>query len=297
MHSDIIIRINKVIDYIEQHLSGQHQLEELAKIASLSKFHFLRTFKIITQETPVEYINRKRIERIASLLTLNPGKKLSDLSYQYGFENLSSFSRCFKKYFGVSASQYINENRPSFLSKNSNIGKTSTLTEQYLCTVKLYNEWTNNNADIQVKNLPEKKVAYVRHWGNPHTIYKSFDNLIRLCEMEKNEIARNKFLILFHDNPSLTVESKIQLSACMEIKEKAKFNEKTPDLIISSQKYLVGNFELKNNEYEMAWNSMVIWMNENKLSSKNGYRFEQFSYKNLMKTSGTKQIEIAIPIN
>lgn len=299
MHSEIIARINKVIDYIEERLCEEHQLEQLANTAHLSKFHFHKTFKLITQETPNEYINRKRIEKIASLLIHNTDESISKLTFKYGFQNLSSFSRSFKKYYGFSASelkQKINNQEKIETSKNSKIGKTITLSNNYLCATEKIKEWMSKKAKISVKFMPEILLAYVRHWGNPYTIHQAFDKLLVWCKNVNYDTKNKNYFTLFHDNPNITVDYKIQQSACIEIGKETKQFKNISVLSIPPQKYVIGKFELSDQEFELAWNSMIIWMNENNISAKDGQRFERFLNNSLFDNSSNYHVEIGIPI-
>lgn len=299
MNSEIFVRINKVIDHIEKRLSEEHQLEKLAQIAHLSKFHFHRTFKMITQETPNEYINRKRVEKIASLLIHNSEESISNLSFKYGFQNLSSFSRSFKKYYGFSASELKQKSEKKLkieTSKNSKIGKTSILPKSYLSKVEKIKEWMNTKADISINHLPQIMLAYIRHWGSPFTIHQAFDKLLVWCNTVNYDTKDKSFFTLFHDNPNLTVDYKIQQSACIEISKQTNLSQNISTISIPPQKYLIGKFQLTDNEFELAWNSMIIWMNENNLIANEGHRFERFLENSLFDDSTNYQVEIGIPI-
>jgi len=299
MHSKIVIRINKIIDYIEEHLCEELTLEKLAQVANLSKFHFHRTFKLITQETPNEYIIRKRIEKIASLLIHNTDESISNLSVIYGFQNLSSFSRSFKKYYGFSASEL----KKSVLSqtqfkplKNSKIGKTSFFSKTYLSEYKKINEWMESNAKMIVQLLPKVSLAYVRHWGSPYTINEAFDKLLDWQNKDSVSQVYGDYFTLFHDNPSLTVDYKIQQSACVEIKKLNDIEDEISVLHIPAQKYVIGKFDLVDTEFEMAWNSMIVWINKNNLKIKDGPRFERFLNHSLFNNSSNYQVEIGITV-
>ena len=65
---DYIERINKVIDYIELNLANDIQLDDLAQIACLSKFHFHRIFYSFTNESLYSFVTRLRTERSAARL-------------------------------------------------------------------------------------------------------------------------------------------------------------------------------------------------------------------------------------
>lgn len=299
MHPEIIVRINKVLDYVEEHLSEELQLERLAEIAHLSKFHFHRTFKIITKEAPNEYKTRKRIEKIASLILHDSNESISDLSFKYGFTNLSSFSRAFKKHYGFSASELRQKAKKSIDQEsieNSKIGKTVDWYEDYLSSVNQINRWMVNKAEIEIREMPATKLAYMRHWGSPYTIHEAYEKLMDWQSKVSDTSLFGDYFTLFHDNPSLTVDYKIQQSACVELKN-LNFNESDISVTqLPPQKYVIGSFELDESEFEMAWNSMLVWINEKNLKIIDGPRYERFLGNSLFNNSATYQLEIGITV-
>ena len=98
--------INKTEDYIEQHLKEPVMLSDLAKNANLSEFHFHRIFRKYSSETVNEFVTRFKLERAAIFLCLNPKLSITAIAMEYGYNDSSSFSRTFKKHFGVSPLNY-----------------------------------------------------------------------------------------------------------------------------------------------------------------------------------------------
>ena len=66
--NDYVQRINRVAEYINNHLDEAIDVRKLAEIAHLSDFHFCRIFKAIKDESPMAFIARLRIETAAQLL-------------------------------------------------------------------------------------------------------------------------------------------------------------------------------------------------------------------------------------
>lgn len=92
--------INRVIDYIEGNICNNIELEHLAQVASLSKFHFLRVFKTLLGETPMQFLSRLRLEKIAAALISKPNSSISEICYEHGFTNMTIFAKNFKNTSG-----------------------------------------------------------------------------------------------------------------------------------------------------------------------------------------------------
>ena len=80
-------------------------LDELARTANFSRYHFLRAFRRAFHTTPHEYLTRKRIERAKELLAESK-LTVTEICFEVGFESLGSFSTLFHKIVGWSPSIY-----------------------------------------------------------------------------------------------------------------------------------------------------------------------------------------------
>lgn len=95
----------EVLTYIEQNLDDAISIDQLAKIACLSKDHFIRVFKRATTQTPADYINSKRIEK-AQMLLLTTDYPIKQIIEKTGFSSQAYFSRLFKKYCSYTPMEY-----------------------------------------------------------------------------------------------------------------------------------------------------------------------------------------------
>jgi AraC-like DNA-binding protein/quercetin dioxygenase-like cupin family protein len=98
------------IEYIKNHFDEEITLSEILRRAAMSKTNFCTIFHSITGMPFKEYLNRCRIERAAELIAA--GEKVSVAGIRCGYSDFSTFYRNFKKYMGMSASQFANKNRP-----------------------------------------------------------------------------------------------------------------------------------------------------------------------------------------
>lgn len=103
-HDKNFENIRTAIIYIRDNLKEKISIDNLAQMSGMSKYHFIREFKRITHYTPVMYINIARIEMARRLLT-EKKYSIGEVSELCGFDNLSYFTKTFKKYTGVTPSE------------------------------------------------------------------------------------------------------------------------------------------------------------------------------------------------
>lgn len=97
--------IQRSIDFIHASYTQAVTLEQLASVASFSQFHFLRLFKKTTGFTPADYIRQLRLKEAAHLLTTSE-ESISAIASRLGFHSPGHFSQAFRSCYGVSPSQY-----------------------------------------------------------------------------------------------------------------------------------------------------------------------------------------------
>lgn len=97
--------IQKTVDYIEDNLGEEIEIEELANIAALSLFYFQRLFARLVKKPTREYIKLRRLACAVSSLK-NSDSHIVDIAAKYGFGGRETFSRAFKAAYGLSPSQY-----------------------------------------------------------------------------------------------------------------------------------------------------------------------------------------------
>lgn len=90
---------------VESHLYDNLSIEDLAQIAGQSLSSFKRTFKEVFGSSPGKYIREQRLIRAADLLTTTR-QSISEIAYTCAFNDLASFSNCFRRQFGCSPSDY-----------------------------------------------------------------------------------------------------------------------------------------------------------------------------------------------
>ncbi len=98
--------INETEDYIENHLSEKITLEILANHFNISKYYYHHLFSNESKETIAQFIDRIKMERSAIYMTICKEVNLTQIALQYGYSDLSSFSKSFKRHFKMSPNEY-----------------------------------------------------------------------------------------------------------------------------------------------------------------------------------------------
>src|SRR6056300_1229732 len=105
IHSDYRERINRVLLYIDDHLSEKMDLQMLASLSCFSPYHFHRIMRAHLNESLGSYIIRQRLQAAAALLEFTD-RPVAEIAYDVGYETPSSLSRTFKSQFGISPSEF-----------------------------------------------------------------------------------------------------------------------------------------------------------------------------------------------
>ncbi|WP_316825522.1 AraC family transcriptional regulator [Pedobacter miscanthi] len=266
MEEEHIIRINKILTFIDENLDSDLSLAIISNIAFYSSFHFHRIFKAITNETLSSYVTRKRIERTAMMLIHHKELSIAEISVKYGFKNDSTFSRTFKKIYGQSPTDFRRANLGNYskISKvNSNNGKFNYVTEEYLCNIDNLKDWLKVNAKIKITEMPKMNLAYVTQLG-VKGIGETFQQIVKwaipreLLTKSDTNICR-----VFHDSFKLTDAEKVRMSVGILTPHEIKVDRWLGLTTMEKGKNIVGHFVIEPKEFEKSWSSLFIWMSEN----------------------------------
>ncbi len=100
---DWLNTMKNAIQYMEDRLDGEIDVEEAARAACSSKFHFQRMFHMLTGVTIAEYVRRRRLTLAAQDLN-SSSTKVIDVALKYGYDSPESFAKAFQKLHGITPS-------------------------------------------------------------------------------------------------------------------------------------------------------------------------------------------------
>ncbi|HLK18097.1 MAG TPA: AraC family transcriptional regulator [Bryobacteraceae bacterium] len=198
-------RVNRVLDYIGEHLDEELSLKRLSRIACFSPFHFHRIFQGVTGETLNSHVRRVRLERAALLLRTSPEKRITDVALETGFAGTAEFSRAFKNHFNRTASSW---DRRSPL-ENSKICKDPQAIPFH--TGEELERWKRaSNARLRVGRYEDFRYVYHRIYAPfaKGALLASYETLIAWLKQRGTDLRNVVLIGMSIDDPSITPPDK-----------------------------------------------------------------------------------------
>ena len=149
-----ILAVQRMQDYIKEHLDEKIVLSELSNVSLFSPWYSYRLFQEYTGLTPADYIRRLRLAK-AALRIKNEHTRMIDAAFDLGFGSVDGFTRAFTREFGMCPSTYAADPVPITLffpygAKLRALRKDITVMNN------------TNNVFIQVIHKPERKIICKR---------------------------------------------------------------------------------------------------------------------------------------
>ncbi|HTT62407.1 MAG TPA: AraC family transcriptional regulator [Bryobacteraceae bacterium] len=194
-------RVNRVLDYISEHLDGDLSLARLSDVACFSPFHFHRVFLSATGETLNSHVRRVRLERAALWMRTAPKERITDTALKMGFSGTAEFSRAFRNHFGRTASSW-DRRSPLEKSKISKAPETLSFhTEEELRRWK-----AANHVRARVLRLHAFRYVYTRifaPYGNSRLV-ECYEALTAWLRKRRTSLGEVVFIGMSLDDPSIT---------------------------------------------------------------------------------------------
>ncbi|QSX30169.1 AraC family transcriptional regulator [Shewanella cyperi] len=156
-------RLGKVCDYIGRHLDEDLNLDKLAAIGAMSRFHFHRVFQAATGAPLSRYVLLLRLKRASFRLAFEPRRKILDIGLEAGFDSAEAFSRAFKRVLGQSPSAFR---------------RSPGWPDWHLVMNQMNPAKGEMKLDIKIVDLPTQQIAYLEHCGDPSRVLETAGRFI-----------------------------------------------------------------------------------------------------------------------
>ncbi|MFC1920696.1 GyrI-like domain-containing protein [Chloroflexota bacterium] len=290
-------RINKVIDYIESNIDKDLYLKELSEVAHFSPFHFHRIFSAMVGETLNDFIQRIRLEKAASKLIANPKNSVTGIALECGFTSPSAFARSFKETYKMSASEWRKGGHLKHSKNGKQDGKEGQAFGNFRQDFNIYARYTESKSqlswrvemkdgkiqtEVVVKDMPEMPIAYVRHIGpykgDSELFGRLFNKLMTWAGPRGLlKFPETKLMLIYHDDPELTDDSKLRTDACITVPEDTAVDGEIGKTAIPAGKYAVAHFEIDTDQFHDAWAAVYSgWLPESGYQPADGPCYELY---------------------
>ena len=192
-------QIDAACRLLEARLIENVPLEDVARAAFLSPFHFHRLFRGLTGETVQGYVRRLRLEKAAHRLKQSDADILT-IALDVGYGSHEALSRAFQRQFGVNPSTFRKE--------------TVTMPSTNTTTVE-------EPIDVRIETRPAGTVAAVRHVGPYIEVGEAWGKLMK-WGWNKMMFGKPETFGLSHDDPDVTPPDRLRYDACMVVKPGTK---------------------------------------------------------------------------
>ena len=154
-------RMQRVLDYIDQHLDGDLDLERLSSVAAFSKFHFHRQFAATFEMSVHRYVQLARIKRASQRLAHGNAESVTDIAMDAGYDAPDAFARAFRRRLGQSPSSF--RKSPEWEPWLMAFGPLDTARNKLMQIIF-------TPEDVTIRDLPPRPVAIMEHRGDRATI-------------------------------------------------------------------------------------------------------------------------------
>ena len=201
-------RLLPILVHIQTSLEEDLSLEKIADQASMSPYHFHRVFRDAIGETLKQYTQRLRLERAAHELRIRQASVL-DVALGAGFQSHETFTRAFKRQFGIRPKDFRTDGR---LSHQAHPSPPPEPLNKYTTQYQL--------SKVRVQQLNPTPLAFIRNLGPYVDVDVTlFDQLLAWAREKGLYTGNNLLMGIGHDAPDVTPPDKLRFDACLEVPE------------------------------------------------------------------------------
>ncbi|NDV84041.1 helix-turn-helix domain-containing protein [Bacteroides sp. 51] len=257
-HLEYYQSVNRVMEYINEHLTESINLSDMAKVAHISDYHFHRIFKAIIRESPGDYIQRLRLEKAAFKLQTT-GQSLAEIAEQTGYQSPQALSKAFKKRYQLS---------PIAFRKNPAI---LNVTVEPIIDIPM---------NPEIRQVAPKEVVYlqiVNPFGRMDSYIEAWNKLVRYVGANGIPNDENEYICLSRDMSSITRPEQFRMYACITTNKPVKPSGKFGIQKVEGGRYAVFTYKGSHKELENVYcNIYRYWIPRSVHTLRDNISFEKY---------------------
>lgn len=219
-------RIERTLAFIDSNLDQSLNIEQLAAVAAMSRYHFQRFFKAAVGISVTRYVKGKRLKRACYQLAFHRYKPITDIAFDAQYGSPEAFSKAFANSFGVSPRQFRSSPTFSFWSEQ----ETNCDQREQVMNVDIVN--------FQAINL-----AVLEHNGPLHRVHETLQQFVAWRKALGPSPKTSRTFNIYYDDPELVAAQSYRMDVGAELFSTLKPNhfgvvKKTiPDLLCAKLRH------------------------------------------------------------
>jgi AraC family transcriptional regulator len=187
-------RVQRVVDYLAEHLDETLDLDALARVACFSPYHFHRIYRALLGETVSDTVRRLRLHR-AAIDLLDRDLSIERAARRAGYASQAAFTRAFRAEYGEPPARYRVVRR----------------------IVQLNQERNSSMYKVEITAMPKLRVAAIEHRGDYQLTSKVFERLMTVAATTGLLTPDTRTFGIFHDDPASTPRDELRSTACITV--------------------------------------------------------------------------------
>ncbi|MFK7793440.1 MAG: GyrI-like domain-containing protein [Devosiaceae bacterium] len=236
-------RMARVTAYIHEHVDEPLDLDKLAEVACLSRFHWHRVYRAIQGETVAQTLKRVRMSR-AGFDLAEGYLSLEAIARRSGYPNLRSFSRAFTDIYGVAPGVY---RRTGGQGHSHHPSKAKN--------ERMYN--------VTLETLAPVTTIGLLHKGSYMKIGESFEQLFAMASTRGLMPYVKGSVGIYYDDPMGTPEEELRSRACLIVDDAALADDPLEAEVLASGCYAVLSVKGPYSDLPAAYDWLYsVWLKE-----------------------------------
>jgi AraC family transcriptional regulator len=288
-----LLKVTSTVQHIAAHLDGALDLGSLANEACLSPFHFHRVFRGMVGETPMELIRRLRLERAAWQLG-NSGSSVTQVAFAAGYETHEAFTRAFRANYGTPPSGFRHRTQKRIeLAASCGVHFNPDGQPPHF----IPRDSGGRNMEVEIREMPELRVATLRHIGPYNQIGTTFAKLGGIAGAAGLfELPGAAMVALYHDDPETKPVDELRSDAGVVVPKDTTLPKELAEQKIPAGRYArtvhIGGFETLGDTWSRL---MGEWLPASGHRLSDGASYER--YVSDMRTTPKEQLVTEILVS
>ena len=200
-------RILRTLLHIQAHLDEPLELDDLARVACFSPYHFHRIFRGLVGEPVQEHVRRLRLERAANCLKLQE-QPVSELAFSAGYESHEAFTRAFHAMFKTPPAQFRAAHRDAPESASG---------VHYNDASGYHPPDYGAPPPVEIKTLQPQRIVFARHIGPYEQVGAAWNRVCGWAGPRGLLGPGARFLGISYDDPQITPPEKLRYDAAITV--------------------------------------------------------------------------------